>query len=235
MIEKKIGGMDVGTVEKCIVRCPSCQTTLRIDKKDGLLICPACEKYFIAKRETRLLPAKETMTEKREKTKYFSVVNAVLLTLLCVYVIGLFVPVLWSVLHSFMDEKMYQKFYTFHYFDEVNHFFPQDKKTEVTVFFYNFKKAWESIAVEINGIYLENPFLRTEQGSSYVYVMGSDGRLEKRTVTVGEYNMAMDTYEVLDGLTENDHIAFPDGELCREGAPTTREKPESEDSMVEVG
>lgn len=96
------------------------------------------------------------MMKKNRMKVRFNVVNVVLFTLLCVYVIGLFVPVLWSVLHSFMDEKMYQKFYTFHYFDEVNHFFPQDKKTEVTVFFYNFKKAWESIAVEINGIYLEN-------------------------------------------------------------------------------
>ena len=35
----------------------------------------------------------------------------------------------------------------------------------------------------------------------YVWAEGRNG-LEKRVVTVGEYNMAMDTYEVLDGLTE---------------------------------
>lgn len=77
-------------------------------------------------------------------------------------------------------------------------------------------------------------FCYEEDGTMYVWAEGRNG-LEKRTVTVGEYNMAMDTYEVLDGLTENDHIAFPDPELCREGVPTTREKPEAEDAVAEVG
>ena len=77
-------------------------------------------------------------------------------------------------------------------------------------------------------------FCYSDDGSMYVWAEGRNG-LEKRTVTLGEYNMAMDTYEVLEGLTENDHIAFPDPELCKEGVPTTREKPEAEDSVVEVG
>ena len=49
------------------------------------------------------------------------------------------------------------------------------------------------------------------------------GKLEKRGVTVGEYDFMTDTYEILEGLTEEDYIAFPDAELCREGAPTTHE------------
>ena len=77
-------------------------------------------------------------------------------------------------------------------------------------------------------------FCYEEDGAMYVWAEGRNG-LEKRTVTVGEYNMAMDTYEVLDGLTENDHIAFPEPELCKEGVPTTREKPEAQDAVVEVG
>ena len=77
-------------------------------------------------------------------------------------------------------------------------------------------------------------FACDEDGTMYVWAEGRNG-LEKRVVTVGEYNMAMDTYEVLDGLTENDHIAFPDPELCREGVPTTREKPETEDTVMEGG
>ena len=40
-------------------------------------------------------------------------------------------------------------------------------------------------------------------------------------MTLGEYNMMNDTYEILEGLTEEDYIAFPDYELCHEGAPTT--------------
>ena len=36
-------------------------------------------------------------------------------------------------------------------------------------------------------------------------------------------------------LTEDDYIAFPDGELCQEGAPTTHEVVTSEDMAVEGG
>jgi len=33
----------------------------------------------------------------------------------------------------------------------------------------------------------------------------------------------MGTVQILEGLTEEDYIAFPDPELCVEGAPTTRQ------------
>lgn len=62
-----------------------------------------------------------------------------------------------------------------------------------------------------------------EDGSAYVWAEKS-GRLEKRAVTLGEYNMMRDTYEILSGLTEEDYIAFPDMELCVEGAPTTHDQ-----------
>lgn len=65
-------------------------------------------------------------------------------------------------------------------------------------------------------------FCYNEDGSMYVWAEAK-GKLEKRVVTVGEYNPMTDTYEVLEGLTEEDYIAFPDAELCVEGAPTTRE------------
>ena len=63
-----------------------------------------------------------------------------------------------------------------------------------------------------------------EDGSTYVWAENS-GKLEKRTVVLGEYNFMMDTVEILEGLTMEDYIAFPDMELCVEGAPTTREEP----------
>lgn len=62
-------------------------------------------------------------------------------------------------------------------------------------------------------------------GSTYVWADKS-GKLEKRPVTLGEYNMMQDTYEVLSGLGEDDYIAFPDFELCAEGVPTTKTMPE---------
>lgn len=70
-----------------------------------------------------------------------------------------------------------------------------------------------------HGIYLENPFLRTEQGRSYVYVRGADGTLEKRYVTTGKSLWGSYT-EILSGLTEEDYIAFPYGKNVREGAST---------------
>ena len=74
-----------------------------------------------------------------------------------------------------------------------------------------------------------------EDGSSFVWAENR-GKLEKRPVTVGEYNMMNDTFEILEGLTEEDYIAFPDYELCQEGAPTTHSemKVESSDMMEDA-
>nr|MBQ8243726.1 efflux RND transporter periplasmic adaptor subunit [Oscillospiraceae bacterium] len=66
-------------------------------------------------------------------------------------------------------------------------------------------------------------FCFEEDGSAYVWAENR-GRLEKRPVTLGEYNPMRDTYAVAEGLTEEDYIAFPDAELCQEGAPTTRDQ-----------
>ena len=62
-----------------------------------------------------------------------------------------------------------------------------------------------------------------EDGSAFVWAERK-GKLEKRTVTLGEYNPMTDAQEILSGITANDYIAFPE-ELCREGVPTTREQP----------
>ena len=69
------------------------------------------------------------------------------------------------------------------------------------------------------GIYLENPFLRTEKGKSYVYVMGKDGKLEQRFVVTGKSLWGSYT-EILEGLTEEDLIAFPYGKNVKPGANT---------------
>lgn len=78
---------------------------------------------------------------------------------------------------------------------------------------------------EAAGISISGAFLCYEEdGSAYVWAEKS-GKLEKRVVVMGEYNYMLDTVEILEGLSENDYIAFPDPELCVEGAPTTREEP----------
>jgi len=72
-----------------------------------------------------------------------------------------------------------------------------------------------------------------DDGSTYVWA-DKNGKLEKRTVTLGEYNFMNDTYEILSGLTEEDFIAFPDAELCVEGAPTTKVQPAKEDAAQDA-
>ena len=62
-----------------------------------------------------------------------------------------------------------------------------------------------------------------EDGSAFVWAE-QKGKLEKRAVTLGEYNPMTDAQEILTGITLEDYLAFPD-ELCREGAATTREQP----------
>lgn len=47
---------------------------------------------------------------------------------------------------------------------------------------------------------------------------------------MGEHDEATDTYDVLDGLTLDDYIAFPDEQLCHNGAPTTHEMTASENA-----
>lgn len=70
-----------------------------------------------------------------------------------------------------------------------------------------------------------------EDGTAYVWAE-RNGKLEKRGVVLGEYNYMLDTQEILQGLTEEDYIAFPDAELCVEGAPTTRDEPAAEEGGV---
>ena len=84
---------------------------------------------------------------------------------------------------------------------------------------------------EATGLSLSSAFLAYEEdGSTYVWA-DKNGKLEKRTVEVGEYNMMNDTFEILSGITEDDYIAFPDMELCVEGASTTKTEPQQDTDM----
>lgn len=67
-----------------------------------------------------------------------------------------------------------------------------------------------------------------EDGSAYVWAENGN-KLEKRSVTVGTFDDMMWAYEILDGLTTDDYIAFPDELLCHEGASTTHTEPEPEE------
>ena len=82
----------------------------------------------------------------------------------------------------------------------------------------------ETEAGQSTGIPIGSSFIcYAEDGSAFVWAE-TKGRLEKRTVTLGEHNPMTDTQEVLSGITLEDYLAFPD-ETCHEGASTTREQP----------
>mgnify|MGYP002625576345 CR=1 FL=1 len=67
------------------------------------------------------------------------------------------------------------------------------------------------------GLYIEMPFVRQENGRSYVYAVGGDGLLEKRYVRTGQ-NLWGSSLEILDGLTPDDYVAFPYGRSTQAGA-----------------
>ena len=85
---------------------------------------------------------------------------------------------------------------------------------------------------ETAGLSIGSAFIVYEEdGSTYVWAE-KRSKLEKRAVTLGDYNMMNDTYIILDGLTEEDYIAFPDWELCQVGAPTTHSEMKVESGEV---
>ena len=81
-----------------------------------------------------------------------------------------------------------------------------------------------SISSMESGVYLDNSFLRTENGQSYIYVRDENGLLEKRYVTVGKSLWGSYT-QILTGLTAEDYIAFPYGKHVKPGAETVESDP----------
>lgn len=69
-----------------------------------------------------------------------------------------------------------------------------------------------------------------EDGTPYVWAEDR-GRLEKRVVTLGGVNEMTGMVSVVDGLSPEDYIAFPDVEVCREGVATTHSEPVEEDDQ----
>lgn len=76
-----------------------------------------------------------------------------------------------------------------------------------------------SLTSSSNGVYLENPFLRKENGSAFVYVRGENGKLERREVVTGKSLWGSYT-EIVQGLSAEDKVAFPYGKAVKPGAAT---------------
>ena len=87
------------------------------------------------------------------------------------------------------------------------------------------------------GVGISGAFLcYNEDGSAYVWAE-KGVKLEKRAVTLGEYDPMTDVQKITEGLSLEDYIAYPDPELCRSGVPTTHDQPviETEPVMEEGG
>ena len=69
------------------------------------------------------------------------------------------------------------------------------------------------------GLCLQNAFIRSENGKSYIWVKGAEGLLEKREVKTGR-SLWGSYLEILSGFGPEDYVAFPYGRSIREGAKT---------------
>ena len=75
----------------------------------------------------------------------------------------------------------------------------------------------------LEGVTLSGAFVcYDEDGNTYVWADNGQGRLEKRTVELGDYDGMKDVYVILSGLEESDYVAFPDEAVCTPGVPTTK-------------
>ena len=59
------------------------------------------------------------------------------------------------------------------------------------------------------GLWLYGSYIVQDDGEPYVWAANDKERLEKRYVTLGEYDAEMDEYEILSGLTVSDYITWP--------------------------
>lgn len=84
----------------------------------------------------------------------------------------------------------------------------------------------QHVTVELNmgqtevreGLWLDDFYISSADENPYVWC-DSNGKLEKRSIQLGQYDEEMMRYEILSGLAEEDYIAFPEERLT-EGMPT---------------
>ncbi|MBS6510505.1 MAG: efflux RND transporter periplasmic adaptor subunit, partial [Clostridiales bacterium] len=60
------------------------------------------------------------------------------------------------------------------------------------------------------GIWLPSAYLMMEEEKAFVYAANTWGKIEKRSVELGEYDETADSYEILKGVDLEDRIAFPE-------------------------
>lgn len=73
----------------------------------------------------------------------------------------------------------------------------------------------------MSGMFIGKEYIRSKNGEDFVYKEGKNGKLEKQSIRTGQ-TFYGSIIEVKDGLTMEDHIAFPYGKKVKEGAKVKR-------------
>ena len=84
----------------------------------------------------------------------------------------------------------------------------------------------KDLGEEQSGIWLDEGYIVNADSKPYVWTEDKKGKLEKRDVTLGEYNEETYQYEIQSGLEESDYIAFPQ-DFLEEGMKATHEESET--------
>lgn len=80
------------------------------------------------------------------------------------------------------------------------------------------------------GLWLSEVYIvDTDTDQPYVWAMDKNKKLEKRSVILGQYDEELGEYEIADGLTKDDYIAYP-SENLKEGMATTKNREEAVES-----
>ena len=81
-----------------------------------------------------------------------------------------------------------------------------------------------------DGISLSVGFIVQEE-EPFVWAVDKNNKLEKRKVTLGEYNDISGAYEIIDGLGTDDYIAFP-SEYCKVGGSVIKDTGKAIDESI---
>lgn len=71
-----------------------------------------------------------------------------------------------------------------------------------------------------DGIWLPAMYIAHDDEGSFIWAKSENDTLEKRLITLGDYDSDTDSYEITSGVAKTDSIAFPNEELLP-GMPTT--------------
>lgn len=77
----------------------------------------------------------------------------------------------------------------------------------------NYGQTAEDVEADASVIRMPSWYICDVDTNPWVWAEGKNGKLEKRNVTLGAYDEMMDTWEIVDGLTGEDYIAYPEESL----------------------